>query len=69
MEKLPSEGWQFKSDKPLPAWNEHTRLLAFCRDDYSLTLQYAGKESGYEWDYAIDVVWPGRDACGRGPEK
>lgn len=65
LEKLPAEGWLFHADRPLPASNAipGERLLEFCKGDYSLTVQFAGRDAGYGWDYSVDMVWPGKDVC------
>jgi hypothetical protein len=65
LQRLPAEGWQFHAARPLPASNPATdeRLLEFCKNDFSLTVQFAGQNAGYGWDYAVDIVWPGNDVC------
>jgi hypothetical protein len=65
LQRLLAEGWEFHLDRPLPASNASTgeRLLEFCKGEYSLTVQFAGRAAGYGWDYAVDIVWPGRDVC------
>ena len=65
LQKLLSQGWKFHRDRPLPTFNAPNpgRLLEFCMGDFSLTLQFAGRDAGYAWDYAIDMIWPGKDVC------
>jgi hypothetical protein len=65
LERLLAEGWEFHRERPLPASNASTveRLLEFCKGEYSLTVQFAGRDAGYGWDYTVDIVWPGKDVC------
>jgi hypothetical protein len=71
LERLLAEGWEFHADRPLPTSNAATgeRLLEFCKGEYSLTVQFAGRAAGYGWDYTVDIVWPGKDVCGSADSK
>ena len=66
LQRLVAEGWEFHLDRPLPGSNASTseRLLEFCMRDFGLTVQFAGRDARYGWDYTVDIVWPGKDVCG-----
>jgi hypothetical protein len=65
LQRLLAEGWEFHADRPLPGSNASAgeRLLEFCKSDFSLTVQFAGRDAGYGWDYTVDIVWPSEDIC------
>ena len=57
---LEPKGWRLVSEQPVQYRGESYGgcSLVFARDEYQVTVQYAGTpEPEYGWDYAVSVSW------------
>jgi len=60
VERLRQDGWEVISDRPLKDWaggGPERHYIEFHRGDVFLSIEHAGQEAGYDWQYAIAVNW------------
>lgn len=58
-------GWTFTSERPISDWwrDFGGTLREYCKEPYVASLQYAGRNAGYKWDYAFSISWESRQHC------
>jgi len=55
--ELVGQGWRLVEEKRLSDWGRDKggRSLTFSKGEYRLTMEYAGDNSGGQWDYSISL--------------
>lgn len=63
--QLKAHGWHFKDETPVHDWFRDVggRLVVYCKGPYAATLQYAGRDAGYGWNYSFNLSWGLRSYC------
>jgi hypothetical protein len=57
--ELSRNGWTFKREEKILDWGRDFggKTAEYCKGPYKASLQYAGREAHYDWDYALDLSW------------
>jgi len=57
--ELQRNGWKFYKEERVLDWGRDFggKSLHYCKGEYTASLQYAGENAGYGWDYALDLDW------------
>lgn len=52
-------GWHLAYEKPLREWGKDLGgySINYKRDDFTVSLQYAGQRAQHGWDYALTLSW------------
>jgi len=59
MAELTQKGWEYIAERPIKDWGADFggRELVFRDNEYQFSIQYAGENANYNWNYAIDIGW------------
>ena len=57
--EVAKNGWAFFMEEQVKDWGRDLggKEARYCKGEYRATLQYAGKQADYGWDYAFSVSW------------
>ena len=57
VDNLTGAGWELAEERPMSDWWRDLggRYLRFRRAGYEFSIQYAGKDASYGWDYGLDI--------------
>lgn len=59
MNEASKRGWTFVNEKNVWTMGGEIggRIIYFTKGDNALTIQYAGENSNYGWDFGVDISW------------
>ncbi len=62
---LKNKSWNFQREIKLKEWGEDLggKEIAYCKESYSATIEYAGPEAKKGWTYSFSMSW-GLHGCG-----
>jgi hypothetical protein len=57
--ELTKRGWSFHNEEQFTDWGRDLGGMEvnYCKGDYTISLHYAGDQSGYKWVYSLDLDW------------
>ena len=57
--ELARRGWRFQKEEGLRDWGRDFggRSAHYFKGNYAASLQYAGENADYGWDYALELSW------------
>lgn len=57
--ELARNGWAFKREEKIKDWGRDLggKSAVYCKGTYRASLQYAGTDAHYGWDFAFSLSW------------